>query len=390
MSVADPFQLVGQTIAGKYRVERLLGEGGFGVVYAGTHLTLGEPVAIKCLKVSGEPAAADGFLREARVLFALTHPAIVRMYDIGTMPTPLGETPYVVLELVQGTSLEEELARRLRANVGGFTPAEILAVFEPVLDALYAAHKRGVAHRDLKPANIMLVAGDGGAMTAKLLDFGTARVGNTAIQGGAAAATAAAGFTPRYAAPEQWDPSLGTTGPASDVFSLGLILAETCTLTPMLPGESATEILTEVMRRDRIVAVSARRYDLPPQIDGIVAKATRVALPERFASVAELRDALRATLGPAASTMRRPMLASHVGYPQQAAPRGFAATTSPQVLHARAAPPTSGWQLVALGVVLGVVGVFALLVFLLGIARPSASAPASPGHQDAGAVLPAD
>jgi eukaryotic-like serine/threonine-protein kinase len=296
VALSDPFQLVGQTIAGKYRLDRVIGEGGFGVVYGGMHLALGEPIALKCLKpMPGmESQASHGFLREARVLFSLTHPAIVRMYDVGTISTFAGEVPYVVLELVEGVSLEQEIARRRERCLPGFSAAEVLAVFDPVLDGLAFAHKKGIAHRDLKPSNVMLVAGENGAMSAKLLDFGTARTTGSKLT--QMAATAATGFTPRYAAPEQWDPSYGTTGPGSDIFSLGLILAEVCTLLPMLAGETATEILAQVMNTERFVSVSASRYDLPPEIDRIVGRATRVALPERFASVREMSDALKATL----------------------------------------------------------------------------------------------
>jgi serine/threonine-protein kinase len=262
---SDPFQLVGQTIAGKYRLDRVIGEGGFGVVYGGMHLALGEPIALKCLKPmpgSDSQSGGDGFLREARVLFSLTHPAIVRMYDVGTIETFVGPVPYVVLELVAGVSLEQEIARRREQCLPGFSAAEVLAVFEPVLDGLAFAHKRGIAHRDLKPSNVMLVTGENGAMSAKLLDFGTARTTGAKLT--QMAATSATGFTPRYAAPEQWDPSYGTTGPGSDIFSLGLILAEVCTLLPMLAGESATEILAQVMNTERFVTVSAPRYHLPP------------------------------------------------------------------------------------------------------------------------------
>ncbi len=354
MAPSDPFQLVGQTIAGKYRLDRVIGEGGFSVVYGGMHLALGEPIALKCLKPmegTDSHAGGDGFLREARVLFSLTHPAIVRMYDVGTISTAVGQVPYVVLELVVGISLEQEIARRREQCLPGFTAAEVLAVFDPVLDGLAFAHKKGIAHRDLKPSNVMLVAGENGAMSAKLLDFGTARTTGSKLT--QMAATAATGFTPRYAAPEQWDPSYGTTGPGSDIFSLGLILAEVCTLLPMLAGESATEILAQVMNTERFVTVSASRYDLPPEIDRIVLRATRVALPERFASVREMAEALRGTLSRVPSYHSGQMMA--MAPPPQAPPRvpGYYAPTYAPTYAATTAHPmtrtlprpsgTSGW-----------------------------------------------
>ena len=176
MTGHDPFELVGTTIADKFRVERVLGEGGFGVVYAGMHVTLGERVAIKCLKPEGFSAednarAAQAFLREGRILFGLGHPAIVRLYDVGIIESR--QIPYVVLELLNGKTLEAEIASRAGAR-RHFSRDEILALFTPMLEAVAFAHERGIVHRDLKPSNIMLVD-EGGRLQPKVLDFGTAR-----------------------------------------------------------------------------------------------------------------------------------------------------------------------------------------------------------------------
>ena len=214
--------MVGTAIAGKYRVDRMIGEGGFGVVYAGFHQVVGNAVAIKLMKPMGGPddraRSADAFLREARVLFDLAHPAIVRLYDVGVTPTRLGEVPYVVLELIAGTSLAEEVRRRQRAEAPPFSAHEVFAIFDSVLDGLAVAHARGVVHRDLKPSNVMLTRGASGAVTAKILDFGTARAGAPAASG------VPASFTPLYAAPEQWDARFGPTGAATDVFAVGVVL----------------------------------------------------------------------------------------------------------------------------------------------------------------------
>jgi serine/threonine-protein kinase len=211
----------------------------------------------------------------------------------------------------------------------------------------------------------MLVAGENGAMSAKLLDFGTARTTGAKLT--QMAATSATGFTPRYAAPEQWDPSYGTTGPGSDIFSLGLILAEVCTLLPMLSGESATEILAQVMNTERFVSVSASRYDLPPEIDRIVGRATRVALPERFASVREMSDALKATLSRVPSYHSAQMAVAPLAPPpppqMYAYPPTYAATTAHPMTRTLPRPTgTSGWV-----VVLSVFGgiVFAVVAFVV-------------------------
>jgi serine/threonine protein kinase len=288
--VNDPFLVVGTAIAGKYRVDRPIGEGGFGVVYAGSHLVVGQPVAIKLMKPLGGPEeqarSAEALMREARVLFDLAHASIVRLYDVGTTPTRLGEVPYVVLELIVGTSLADELRRRQQGAAPPFSGAEIFAVFDAVLDGLSAAHARGVVHRDLKPSNIMLVPGG-----AKILDFGTARLGaHTASIG-------ASGFTPLYAAPEQWDGRAGVSGPPTDVVAAGLLLAETALLTPALAGDGMPQIIGAALDATRRPSIAARRPDLPRDVDRVFLTATRPAPAERFRDAAEMRVALRAAFG---------------------------------------------------------------------------------------------
>jgi hypothetical protein len=138
----------------------------------------------------------------------------------------------------------------------------------------------------------MLQRTQSGVWQPKVLDFGIARrIGEQRQTLGINA------FTPRYAAPEQWDSSLGATGPASDVFALGLMLAEACTLRPALPGESAASLVAAVMDPNRRIVVAPQRPDLPPEIDRIVARATSVRIGDRFPNARELQIALRTALG---------------------------------------------------------------------------------------------
>ncbi len=295
MGLSDPFQIVGTTIAEKYRVDGTLGEGGYGVVYAGFHLLLKTPVAIKLLKpVSGayasEQTATEQFLREARILFSLSHRAIVRMYDVGELATRLGNVPYVVLEKLDGIGLDAEIAARRQAGRGGLDASELLGVFVPVLEALAFAHRHGVVHRDLKPSNVMLVTEANGMRSAKVLDFGTARASAQEVSSGTT------GFTPRYASPEQWDPSFGTTGPASDIFALGLILAEAATLEPAFPFTTPTQVIAAAVSASHVVRVRGKRPDLPDAFEQVVMRATARPMHERFGSTEEMLDALRAAL----------------------------------------------------------------------------------------------
>jgi serine/threonine protein kinase len=271
----DPFGLLGATIAEKYRIDDVLGEGGYGVVYGGAHLLLDAPIAIKCMKALGSTPELEGratklFLHEARVLFELSHPGIVRMFDVGTIEHDEHRVPYVVLERLEGHSLELELSRR--AKGGQFGADEIVAIFLPVLEALAFAHAHGVAHRDLKPSNLMLMPRRDGALRVKVLDFGVACWAGEQRQ-----PSGFTGFTPAYAAPEQWDEELDLSGAPSDVFSLSLILAEVCTLSRAFPFTSPARILRaildparrfEVRRRGRICRRASTRSSraAPPSI----------------------------------------------------------------------------------------------------------------------------
>ncbi len=364
--MSDPFQIVGTTIAEKYRVDRVLGEGGYGVVYAGFQMLLGAPVALKPIAgaYAGEAQATQQFLREARVLFSLNHPAIVRMYDVGELETRLGSVPYVVLELLAGVGLDEEIARRRRERAAPFSMAELTGVFEPVLEGLAFAHQRGVVHRDLKPSNVMLVQGANGARTAKVLDFGTARAGGQEVSMGTT------GFTPRYASPEQWDTSFGTTGPASDLFSLGLILAEACTLEPVFPGASAGQILAQAVNPSHVVSVRQRRPDLPEALDHVIARATRRPMHERFTSAAEMLDALRGAATQAPSAYQAPA-PSHPSVTQSQPSTRWAA--HPQAPASSSSSSSSaGWMALGAGLA-GLVFVVLLVVGVLFFYLRSAS-----------------
>ncbi|WP_232379437.1 bifunctional serine/threonine-protein kinase/formylglycine-generating enzyme family protein [Polyangium fumosum] len=170
-ALADPFAWVGQTIDGKFRVEAVIGEGGFGIVYRALHLGLGEPVAVKCLKIPASLAPDErerfqhSFLEEGRLLRKLSRatPAVVQALDVGAAVAPSGVwAPYLVLEWLHGQTLEAFLARRNEDKQGGMPLADAFALLEPAALALAAAHDEGIAHRDIKPANLFLASIVGG------------------------------------------------------------------------------------------------------------------------------------------------------------------------------------------------------------------------------------
>lgn len=197
---------------GPYRIERLLGEGGMGVVYLAERTDLRSRVAIKILRDAWvSPARRERFLSEQRTLAQLNHPSIARLYDADTLPDG---TPFFVMEYVEGISLVEYCEK------AGSTIEARLRLFRAVCEAVQYAHSQAVIHRDLKPSNI-LVKKDGGV---RLLDFGIAKQIENLNAPAEQTRTGAWLMTPAYAAPEQFRGE--RVGIQSDVYSLGVALYE--------------------------------------------------------------------------------------------------------------------------------------------------------------------
>jgi serine/threonine-protein kinase len=241
MAGDERLHLEGVVLERKYRVIRVVAEGGFSVVYEGEHTALRIPIAIKVLRAPpGGPPARDleaRFAFEARTIARLTHPDIIRVLDTGVYAPGEGASgvasgvPWIVLEWLVGETLKQHLAARRGA--GGRRPSEALALLRPVFGAIAHAHDEGIAHRDLKPSNIMLARSRAGAtagVSAKVLDFGIAKLlADADAPGGGTDATEGSvrAFSRRYAAPEQL--AGARTGPWTDVHALALILTELLT-----------------------------------------------------------------------------------------------------------------------------------------------------------------
>ncbi|HEY3594648.1 MAG TPA: protein kinase, partial [Polyangiaceae bacterium] len=166
MELFDPLNIVGTTIGEKYDIERVVGEGGFAIVYRAMHKIWRQPVAIKCFKALMEvaPEAREAlladFVQEGALLTQLSarNASIVQARDVGTFTTASGAwVPYMVLEWLEGTTLEAAIdgERKIRGKTGGaaWPMANVIALLEPVAVALDVVHRRGIAHRDIKPAN---------------------------------------------------------------------------------------------------------------------------------------------------------------------------------------------------------------------------------------------
>jgi serine/threonine protein kinase/beta-lactam-binding protein with PASTA domain len=258
-AIADP--LVGRLLEGRYLIQSQLARGGMSTVYTATDQRLDRLVAVKVMSpaLSADPSFTDRFTREARSAAKLTHINAVAVYDQGEESGKNGHLVFLVMELVSGRTLRELLRER-----GRLTPAEALAVIEPVLAALTAAHRAGLVHRDIKPENILL-SEDG---VVKVADFGLAR----AVESdGSSTATGIMMGTVAYCSPEQI--SRGRTDQRSDVYSAGIVLYELLTGTPPYTGESAVNVAFQHVH-NRVPAPSARVRGIDPRLDELVLRAT--------------------------------------------------------------------------------------------------------------------
>jgi len=228
--------LVGKTLAGRYRVEEHLGEGGVGLVFRAEHLALGRKVAIKVLHSQSVafPSAEARFEREARALAALSHPHVVTVTDFGRSE----DVTFLAMELVEGGSLRELLDRE-----GTVSWARTIDISVQVLRALAYAHGKGVLHRDLKPGNLMVRDLPEGGTFVQILDFGMAKLVGaeederdpTITKPGMVAGT------PSYMAPELLDAHKAS--PASDLYAVGVVMFEMLAGRPPFLGETPLEIL---------------------------------------------------------------------------------------------------------------------------------------------------
>jgi serine/threonine protein kinase len=294
----DPLGLLGQTIDGQYRIERPVGEGGFSVVYRAMHLGLGVPVAIKCLKLQGtfdvesNETFARRFRDEGRLLYRLGqgNQDIVRCMTSATTTAPStgAMLPYMVLEWLEGLSFATELRERRKQGLRGRSLEEMLALVEPAALALGYAHSQGVVHRDVKPGNLFLVKQRDGGMRIKVLDFGLAKILDETV--GITLAATAGNFTacsPRYAAPEQFDPRVGAIGPWTDVFSLALVLLEVLRDERVRKAEGMAACMIEAADPNAKLRTGDLGIAVPAAVEDVLARAVTFDVKGRHQSAGE-------------------------------------------------------------------------------------------------------
>ena len=276
----------GEVIAGRYTISNVIGSGGMGVVLAGMHLELGERVAIKFLHRQ-HAALSNRFFREARAAARIRSEHVVRIFDVGRLPS--GE-PYIVMEYLEG----EDLGARL-IKMGPMEPRWVVDVVLDVCQALAEAHAAGIVHRDLKPANIFLTKSPGRDDLVKLLDFGVAKV----PESGAITKTASLLGSPVYMSPEQLMAARDVDARA-DIWSLGVILWEL--LTGKLPFEGDSLVHLAIVIRERPTPqIRDERPDVPEALEAVITRCLAKDRNDRFRDVGEFAVALAPFASPALS-----------------------------------------------------------------------------------------
>jgi len=277
----------GLVLAGRYRLESKLGEGGMGTVWKAEHLVLCAPVAVKVLDrdVSRDQEAHDRFIREARSAAALRSPHVVQTLDYGID----GGFPYIAMELLEGETLAERLTRQKRLS-----PLETARIITHVARAVGRAHEAGIIHRDLKPENVFIVKNED-AEISKVLDFGVAKV-ETANLGpkGTRTRTGSLLGTPFYMSPEQAQGNK-TIDARSDLWSLGVMTFECLTGKRPFESEGLGDLVLQICVRD-IPKLSAEA-NLPARYDEWFERACARDPENRFQTAKELAEALREVVG---------------------------------------------------------------------------------------------
>ncbi|WP_437675649.1 AAA-like domain-containing protein [Sorangium sp. So ce131] len=286
MPSAEETASLGETLLDKYRVERVLGEGGMGVVLAARHIDLGQLFAIKLLRrgTSSNASTVSRFMREARAAARLTNDHVARVYDVGRLDNG---APYMVMEYLEGSDLSQVVCSR-----GALPLDEVVVLVQQACDAIAEAHTLGIVHRDLKLANLFLTRRRSGEPFLKVLDFGISKQPEDAEQ---LTKPGAIVGSPRYMSPEQIsDPK--TVDGRSDIWAMGVILHELTTGKPPFEGKGLPELIMNVF--SSVPPPPSRlRPELPTALDEVVARCLCKHRDGRYATIAEFAAAVGSIVG---------------------------------------------------------------------------------------------
>ncbi|MFI5307112.1 MAG: serine/threonine-protein kinase [Polyangiales bacterium] len=275
----------GDVVAGKYRIETIIGEGGMGAVFAASHKVTGKRVALKWMlpALAADEGAVQRFMREAHAAGRIDHPNVVDIYDVGEHEGSI----FLVMEYLTGEPLTKAL------NRGGLDARQVIQLLLPAMRGVAAAHAMGVVHRDLKPDNIFLCRGtDGSFREPKVLDFGISKVSTVgeAQLNPRLTRTGAVMGTPYYMSPEQIRGS-SEVDQRTDVYAFGVILYEALTGQVPFDADAYSALILEIAmgtpKRPREL-----RKELPPGLEEVVMRAMAREPQQRYQSVEALARAL--------------------------------------------------------------------------------------------------
>ncbi|MDI1451808.1 serine/threonine-protein kinase, partial [Polyangium sp. 6x1] len=280
----------GLVIQSRYRIEKLIGRGGMGAVYAVRHVNTGEICALKLLhpSVANNPGAVERFRTEARAPVSIGSEHVVRVIDADVAPE-IGGAPFIVMELLKGRDLGSELKQR-----GALPAGEVVVFLKQVARVLDKAHALGIVHRDLKPANLIVTQREDGTPLVKILDFGIAKLVDQSdakelTQDGAIFGT------PWYMSPEQARGQASRVGPAADLWALGLIAYRLLTGKNYWSAEGMAALIGQILY-EPMVPPSTMSPHLGPRFDAWFARACAREAEQRYSNATEQIQALAQAL----------------------------------------------------------------------------------------------
>ena len=376
-----PEVLVGQVVAGKYRIDSVIGEGGMGYVVVAYHLQLDTKVAIKLLRaeMATNAEAVERFAREARAAVRITSPHVARVFDVGQLESG---APYMVMEFLEGGDLSSLIQKR-----GPLPIQEAVDYLLQACEAIAEAHAAGIVHRDLKPANLFCARRADGSVTVKVLDFGISK-----LTGGAAGAlnhtkTTAIMGSPFYMSPEQMESTRGVDI-RTDIWGLGIILYELVTGKTPFEGNTMPEVCLRIATQQP-APLRSLRMDAPAALELAILRCLEKDREKRYGNVARLAVALRDFASSrgrqSVDTIMRTMEAA--GQPalstapaatlptEPAPPPGVGARTMEPLGQTHI--PMQGGKGKTLAIALGVGGLVVIGIIALRLAQSSSTGPAA-------------